>query len=262
MIRCVTFDFTGTLANFARAPASVYFERLQTHLPALREDAMRRSFKAALKAQSAHSKHFGGAQQLSSMQWWLPVIDNAVTAALDDSDADAVQIESSRRAWREQAETLGNDLLTYFTTDDAYRICSGAKECLQNLHAQNIPLGVLSNNDKRLHLILDNLQLTPYFAFVLTSHEAAASKPSNDFFNVALARAAACGVQSPRQVLHVGDDKDKDCNGAIEAGMNAVLLDETAHLSLNEAVEQLQRRRWTTLPSLHMLPDLINKSND
>lgn len=88
--------------------------------------------------------------------------------------------------------------------------------------------------------VLRNLKLDKYFNFILSSVHAGSEKPSRQIFDKA--RGLSGQHISPNEVLHIGDDEEKqvfhnlkfdlhcsnvpfrDYQGAINAGENAVFL--------------------------------------
>jgi HAD superfamily hydrolase (TIGR01509 family) len=119
-------------------------------------------------------------------------------------------------------------------TDDfvaalVFRTLPGVREALMRLRARGLVLAVLSNWDAGLHEHLAVLDLTTYFAAVLTSAEVGVAKPDPALFEIALER-----LRVPAErALHVGDDGD-DETGAAAAGMRfapaplSALVEETA----------------------------------
>ena len=64
----------------------------------------------------------------------------------------------------------------------------------------------------------------PYIDLSITSHEVGREKPNQLIFERALERAGA----RPERAVHVGDQITSDIAGAVNAGINAVLLDRMA----------------------------------
>jgi putative hydrolase of the HAD superfamily len=90
----------------------------------------------------------------------------------------------------------------------------GVGASLARLRARGLALAVVSNWDVGLHDHLDALELTPFFATVVTSAEAGADKPEATIFRIALERLAV----SAERALHVGDS-EADEQGAAAVGM-------------------------------------------
>lgn len=77
---------------------------------------------------------------------------------------------------------------------------------LQALRSRGLNLGVISNFDRRLHPILQELGLSTYFNTVTLSSEVGSDKPDPQIFQAAL---RAMQV-NPAEAVHVGDDPHKD----------------------------------------------------
>ena len=91
------------------------------------------------------------------------------------------------------------------------------KACRQ----MGLTVGLISNMNQSGDELADSMGLLPYLDFSITSHEAGAEKPSPLIFERALERAGA----RPENAMHVGDQLTSDVAGAVNAGINAVLLD-------------------------------------
>jgi len=86
---------------------------------------------------------------------------------------------------------------------------------------ERFQLAVISNFDGRLRLILQNLGISKYFAPVFISSELGADKPDPEIFR----RALKVMHLDPNEVLHVGDDAERDWKAAKEAGLLVFQLD-------------------------------------
>lgn len=81
-------------------------------------------------------------------------------------------------------------------------------------------LVVVSNWDASLHEVLERLGLAALLDGIVTSAQAGARKPSPAIFNSAL---ALVGDDS-QQAVHVGDSVEEDVAGAVNAGIEPILL--------------------------------------
>ena len=86
---------------------------------------------------------------------------------------------------------------------------------------ERFQLAVISNFDGRLRLILQNLGISKYFAHVFISSELGADKPDPEIFR----RALKLMHLNANEVLHVGDDPERDWKAAKEAGLLVFQLD-------------------------------------
>lgn len=82
-------------------------------------------------------------------------------------------------------------------------------------------LAVVSNFDGRLRFILEHLGISKYFAHVFVSSELGADKPDPEIYR----RALRLMNLKPSEVLHVGDDPERDWDAATAAGLSIFRLD-------------------------------------
>ena len=92
---------------------------------------------------------------------------------------------------------------------------------LELLKKRGILLGVISNLRRDMGDLCEQLGLTPYLNFCVTSAEAGAEKPHPPIFRAALKRAEV----RPEEAVHVGDQYKADVQGARAIGITPVLLD-------------------------------------
>ncbi|XP_023247922.1 rhythmically expressed gene 2 protein-like, partial [Copidosoma floridanum] len=123
---------------------------------------------------------------------------------------------------------IASGLIDCYSSKHCWHKYPGTLELLDSLHGRrDLVLGVVSNFDERLGIVLDSTGLRSYFAFVLTSYGFGIQKPSPAIFQEAL-RLASLGLSReirPEEAVHVGDRLDNDFLGARGAGWNAVLID-------------------------------------
>jgi putative hydrolase of the HAD superfamily len=81
-------------------------------------------------------------------------------------------------------------------------------------------LGVVSNFDGRLRMILEQLGISKFFSEVVVSSEVGADKPDPFIYRRAIELAGAL----PNESLHVGDDPVNDWQGAEAAGLRVFKL--------------------------------------
>jgi putative hydrolase of the HAD superfamily len=101
--------------------------------------------------------------------------------------------------------------------------------------APRFELAIVSNFDGRLRVILEQLTISRFFARVFVSSEIGADKPDPEIYR----RALAISGLSPKEVLHVGDDPERDWAGARAAGLEVFEL-KRPHNSLSHLLEHLR----------------------
>jgi len=100
---------------------------------------------------------------------------------------------------------------------ELYPEVSGVLEKLQ----PRFQLVVVSNFDGRLRFILEHLGISKFFAHVFVSSELGADKPDPEIYQ----RALKLMKLHPNEVLHVGDDPERDWGAASAAGLPVFRLD-------------------------------------
>ena len=95
-------------------------------------------------------------------------------------------------------------------------------------------LAVISNFDGRLRFILEHLGISKFFSHVFISSELGADKPDPEIYR----RASSFIRLEPSEVLHVGDDPERDWKGATAAGLSIFQLDRRKN-SLRDLLSML-----------------------
>src|SRR5262249_23198410 len=88
---------------------------------------------------------------------------------------------------------------------------------------QRFKLAIVSNFDGRLRVILEHLGISKYFGYVFASSEIGADKPDPEIFR----RALKFLKLHPGEVLHVGDDPERDWQAATAAGLSIFQLERS-----------------------------------
>ncbi len=209
-IEAVTFDAGGTLIYPSRPVGTIYAEvsaRMGIGLdPQRLENAFKKSFKS-----TAPVFVNGYALTSSSLEWWRRLVKT-------------VLVESAQFAPFESARLFDayfDAVYAEFLRANCWTVCPELMGIVSACRAQGIKTAVLSNWDSRLRPILDVLGLTPGFDQMIISCEAGMEKPEPEIFRIA---AAALDVV-PGKILHVGDSRREDYDGAVAAGMKAFLVE-------------------------------------
>ncbi|MCL4534491.1 MAG: HAD family hydrolase [Bacteroidetes bacterium] len=94
---------------------------------------------------------------------------------------------------------------------------------LAQLRGRGLKIGLISNNDRPVDAICDELCLTPHLDVALSSIVVGYEKPDPRIFEVALTH---LGVRGP-EAMHVGDQYHSDIVGAQAVGITPVLIDRS-----------------------------------
>ena len=207
-IRCVAFDFVGTLV-FANPPvAEVYGAVARRYGSGLSDVEIRRRFSEAYRRAELDDSSLAGRMQTNEARErcrWQGI----VSSVLDDV-ADPQQCFAELFAW--------------FGRPNAWGVYPDVAEALCELAAAGYGLAIASNFDGRLHSVCDGHAELRAIPLRGGSSLVGYRKPSLQFYR-ALTEAAR---SQPEQVLMIGDDESNDVRGARESGLQAVQLDRAA----------------------------------
>jgi len=123
---------------------------------------------------------------------------------------------------------------------------------LRTLAGAGLRLGLISNTNRCLTSFQSHFELQGLIAATVSSFEHGYLKPHPSIFSTALSRIGA----RPGEAVMVGDSVRQDIEGALAAGMRAILLHrgDTPHARQPE----LAARGVAVISSLRELPDLLN----
>jgi len=144
--------------------------------------------------------------------------------------------------WRNLVEAVFNSLGSFprfdqffdeiferFRGSELWRVYDDVAPALTKLKRRGFRLGVISNFDSRLYDVLRACSLDHFFDSVHVSTRVGAAKPDPAIFQAALNHYAV----EERQAWHIGDSLREDVEGAMAAGVNAILLDRDDRFAEN-----------------------------
>lgn len=215
-IRAVSFDAMNTLIHPKLPIELTYARQLKEsaglHVPI---DLLSLQFRQAFAQESvAHPSY--GLKTISSEIWWSNVVKNTCQGALK-------QMKMENFISRDQLDEIARSLFTEFSHKSAWTLTQHAEMVLETLKQRNIQPCIVSNFDSRLRLILKEFTLLKHFEpFVVLSGEVGVEKPNMKIFML-LQNQLSCQAQ---QILHIGDDFDRDFKAAKSVGFQAVLFSD------------------------------------
>jgi FMN phosphatase YigB (HAD superfamily) len=140
----------------------------------------------------------------TAQSFWRAVITDACQG-LPDVDTLVAIIEE--RVWRGDLNLRG--------------LYGDVRPTLKALQARGMPMGIISNFTVHLETYLRRLRIRHFFRFVIASDIVGIRKPDPAIFRLGVEKA---GVPASR-ILYVGDEPVDDVQGALGAGLSAVLLE-------------------------------------
>ena len=204
-LRVIFFDAAGTLIGLPRGAAFHYVDVASRHglsLPLAEMDGAFRQVWREMPAPTVTRVR----RPDDDKGWWRRFVGRVL-------DRCAVAPGALDR------EAYFEELFAEFAKPGVWDVFPETRSVLARL-AGEYQLGIISNFDRRLRLIIDELGIAPLFKHIVISSEVGADKPDPWIFQEALRLA---GVRAS-EALHVGDEPQGDWEGAAQAGLQVFKL--------------------------------------
>jgi putative hydrolase of the HAD superfamily len=206
MIKAIFFDAVGTLFYLTRTVGN-HYAAVGTEIGLkLDADKLDRAFVSAWQHMPKRSA-IDGPRESDDKDWWREL----VSLVLDQTAPSLNQLDR---------DNFFEVAYEHFAEAGVWELYPEASDVLQQLKPR-FQLAVVSNFDGRLRLILQHLGISKYFTHVFISSEIGADKPDPEIFR----RALNLIELKPPEVLHVGDDRERDWEAANAAGLSIFRLD-------------------------------------
>ena len=205
-IKTIFFDAAGTLIYLPERVGHHYAFVAQRIGLRLESAALDAAFAACWK-ETPSRPAIDGPREDDDKNWWRDLVNRVLDRVAPNL------AELDRDAFFEGA-------YSHFAEPGVWDLYPEVVEVLEALH-EKFQLAVISNFDGRLRMILEHLGLTKFFAHVFLSSELGADKPDPEIFRRALILSSA----RPNETLHVGDDPERDWEGASAAGLSIFRLE-------------------------------------
>jgi len=204
--RGLLLDAMGTLIGLQRPVGSSYAAVAAEHGISLEAEAADAAFRQVLS--QAPPLAFGSLEPdallRAEQEWW----------------GERIRETFNQAGAPEPEQDLRLALFEHFAQGAQWQVFPDVLQQLQRWHAAGLKLAVVSNFDRRLHGLLEQLDLDLWFDAVVVSSEAGAAKPDPRPFALAL---SALELKAD-EAWHVGDSPE-DLAGARAAGLRCVLIE-------------------------------------
>ena len=214
-IKAIFFDAVGTLFDVQGSVGHVYVTYAKKYgIPDTVEmiTSLNMAFKETMKTMPAPIFSVERPEKLKQCErlWWFDVVHAVfyrvgMFEGFDDFFEEVFDAFGQATHWELFPETL---------------------EVLTKLKERGFELGIISNFDSRFFQVIRALEINQFFDSVTISSLAGAAKPASKIFSYALEQ----HMLNPDEVLHVGDHRIEDFEGARQAGLHTVLIDRTGSL--------------------------------
>lgn len=205
MVRAILFDAAGTLFYLTKTVGDHYAyvsREVGLDLDAQELDC---AFHAAWQAMPQRFA-IEGPRENDDKGWWRQLVGHVfdqVAPSLSELDRD----------------NFFEVAYEHFAEAGVWELYPEVPGVLKQLQ-RDFQLAVISNFDARLRFILQHLGISKYFAHVFISSELGADKPDPEIYR----RALNLMHLDADEVLHVGDDLERDWNAATAAGLSVFQL--------------------------------------
>ena len=223
MIKAIFFDAVGTLFRLTNTVGDHYAyvgRQVGLNLDAQNLD---RAFHTAWK-QMPQRAAIDAPRENDDKAWWRELVDlvlEQVAPSLSELDRD----------------NFFEVAYEHFAEAGVWELYPEVPGVLEQLRPR-FELAVISNFDGRLRLILQHLGISKFFSHVFISSELGADKPDPEIYR----RTVRLMKLHPNEVLHVGDDSQRDWEAATAAGLSVFRLDRKRN-SLRDLIAILTTNR-------------------
>jgi putative hydrolase of the HAD superfamily len=218
--KAIVFDAAGTLIHLPKGAAHHYAKVATRHGLSLDQSRLEQAFHTVWRTLPPPPQTRVPSPD-DNRGWWRALVDKVLDrcGVLPSDPFD-------RTAYFDE-------LYAEFTVPGTWESYPEVVPVLKAL-SPRFTLGVISNFDHRLRLILDQLGLSVFFRNIIISSEVGAEKPHSWIFEESVRRLGL----PPQEILHVGDDPEADWRGAASAGFQVFELKRPAN-SLQDLVDSL-----------------------
>lgn len=219
MIRAVLLDATGTLMALRGSVGEAYARAARAQGLQISAWRLDDAFRRALEQAPPMVFPAAPRQERPALErrWWRERVRVTFLSA-----------DSSQRL--PDFDACFDRLWAHFSAPEAWQRREGAVALLESLRARGLRTAIVSNFDARLPSILAGLGLAERLDAIVLPCTAGAAKPDPAIFRCALETLRV----APQEALFVGDDAERDLDGARRAGLRAVHVGSLATLDALE----------------------------
>ena len=206
-IKAILFDLVGTLI-YVKDPVGYVYSNVALSF-GFKTD-YKKLDQAFIEVMSKKSTPHGG--ETEEKKWWREIVYEVFNVCGYDL--------------KDKFDLIFETLFKEFTRKSAWAVYPEVVPVLERLcertyQGKPLQIGLISNFDSRLEIILKGLDLSKYFNCLAYSGKAGFSKPDPQIFQYALNELSVL----PEESIYVGDSLNIDYEPATELGIKAFLVD-------------------------------------
>jgi HAD superfamily hydrolase (TIGR01662 family) len=148
-------------------------------------------------------------------------------------------------------DACAREIYTEWAANHHFELYDDVPAVLRQLTSAGVRLGLISNSHRCLDSFQSHFELREFVSAAVSSADHGFMKPHPSIFQTALDQ---LGVAAADAVM-VGDSVSQDVEGALGAGMRAILLHRSEHAAPRE--EELHARGVPVIRSLRDLTNLV-----
>lgn len=217
--RLITFDAYNTLYCTTLPVIEQYMSVAEIY--GIKTDRMKlvNKFTVVFKDLTLKYPNYGKYHNMSAIEWWSLLLTQLFTP-------------------HPISDAMINDILKRFQGQEAYAVYPDVLNFLKYCQLQypNVKLGIISNTDPIVYILLENLGILDFFKdHLYLSYELDISKPDTRIFHHVINDVIGrhpdilVGLTQKNELAkycwHIGDEMKKDMIAANNAGWNAILVD-------------------------------------
>ncbi|MEO7166061.1 MAG: HAD-IA family hydrolase [Spartobacteria bacterium] len=222
MKRAIFFDAAGTLIRLTKSVGTHYALVAARQGLALEAAPLDRAFAETWREMPLRPAT-GAPRADDDKGWWRDLVERLFERV-------APQVAPLER------ERFFEAAYRHFAEPGVWELYPEVRTVLETL-APDFELAILSNFDGRLRLVCEHLTISKFFRHIFLSSELGADKPDPLIYRRAL---EISGFQ-PNEVLHAGDDPERDWAGAVAAGLKVFRLERPGN-SLRDLLGAVAQR--------------------
>lgn len=219
MLKAISFDAVGTLIYLTKTVGDHYAQigaEIGVKLEAAKLEA---AFRSAWK-QMPPRPAIDGPRIDDDKEWWRQLVELLLR-------------EAAPSLGQLDGDNFFEIAYEHFAEAGVWALYPDVLAVLEKLQPR-FQLAIISNFDGRLRFVLEHLGVRKYFAHIFLSSELGADKPDPEIFR----RALVLTRLEPGEMLHVGDDPERDWRAASEAGLRTYKLERPKN-SLRDLISVL-----------------------